>query len=562
MKVLLILSVFLSLQLKAQTSNPRETFRTYLTSMVKIKGGDHSAKNYDQALATLDLSEYSEAQRKEIGKTLSLKLIQVLDKIQKVDYEKIPESPKQNTWYFDKRLYQNTLLEISITKIDDQWLFSQDTLKSLDNYSILLRNKQYAKDIVQLSTVAEKVRTVVPVSMLQSDFLIENWQWPALFFILLLCFISEKLSFFFIDRILIKFLKAIDEDYKKHLHNISTPLSKLISFSVLYKAIELIDLPIYLSDKIQRVVSIVLSIVIVWAVHRFINLASYYFTLKASETDNKFDDIFIPLMTKTSFIFAYAIGAILILKSLTFDVTSILAGLGIGGLAFAFAAKDTLANFFGSIMLVLDRPFDIGDVITAGDIEGTVAEVGFRSTRIRTFYDSIITVSNGQLMNLAIDNKGKRRYRRLSTSLGIEYDTPPEKVEAFCEGIRQIIADHKWTRKDYFNVYFTNFGASALEIQLMVFWETDDYTREQAEKHRLMIDVLRLAKEMEIEFAFPTQTIHLYNEQKAQKKNLDDKYFDAGILKAKEVVQKPFSLKNPRSNVYDKGQFGENDIGL
>ena len=208
MKVLLILSVFLSLQLKAQTSNPRETFRTYLTSMVKIKGGDHSAKNYDQALATLDLSEYSEAQRKEIGKTLSLKLIQVLDKIQKVDYEKIPESPKQNTWYFDKRLYQNTLLEISITKIDDQWLFSQDTLKSLDNYSILLRNKQYAKDIVQLSTVAEKVRTVVPVSMLQSDFLIENWQWPALFFILLLCFISEKLSFFFIDRILIKFLKA------------------------------------------------------------------------------------------------------------------------------------------------------------------------------------------------------------------------------------------------------------------------------------------------------------------------------------------------------------------
>ena len=256
------------------------------------------------------------------------------------------------------------------------------------------------------------------------------------------------------------------------------------------------------------------------------------------------------------------LGGLLVLSSLTIDVTGLIAGLGIGGLAFAFAAKDTLANFFGSIMLVLDRPFDIGDVIKAGDIEGTVTEVGFRSTRIRTFNDSIISISNGELMNIPIDNKGKRRFRRFDTNLGLEYDTPPEKIEAFCEGIRQIILSHRWTRKDDFHVYFTSFGASSLDIKMIVYWITEDYSRELAEKHRLMIDILRLAKELEISFAFPTQTVHMFSETKQAHKELESEYIRVGIEMAQSLITKPMSLKNPRSNVEDKNQFGDNDIGI
>jgi hypothetical protein len=146
------------------------------------------------------------------------------------------------------------------------------------------------------------------------------------------------------------------------------------------------------------------------------------------------------------------------------------------------------------------------DIVTDG-IEGIVEEVGFRSTRIRTFYDSIITISNGELVNRSIDNKGKRRYRRLTTTLGLEYDTPPELIESFCEGIRQLILNHKWTRKDNFHVYFVNFGSSSLDIQLVVFWQTGDYAREQSEKHRLMIDILRIAKDMGV----PLESLALHN---------------------------------------------------
>ena len=204
----------------------------------------------------------------------------------------------------------------------------------------------------------------------------------------------------------------------------------------------------------------------------------------------------------------------------------------------------------------------IGRITTQRGLGDVVVEVGFRSTKVRTFYDSIVSISNGQLANRSIDNKGKRRYRRLNTTLGLEYDTPPEMVEAFCEGIRQIVLSHKWTRKDNFNIYFVNFGASSLDIQLQVFWETPEYAREQAEKHRLMIDILRLAKEMNVSFAFPTQTLHMFNESQKQIQQFDEKYFVNGIEKAKTVISKPFSLKNPRSNAQDKAQYGDNDFGI
>ena len=328
-------------------------------------------------------------------------------------------------------------------------------------------------------------------------------------------------------------------------------------------SLEILEFDISTLSITKRILIILMSVMSVWFAHRLIELLSFYATQAALNTKTKFDDIMIPLLTKTAYVLVYLVGIVLVANSFTIDVTGIVAGLGIGGLAFAFAAKDTLANFFGSIMLVLDRPFDIGDVIITGDVEGVVNEVGFRSTRIRTFQDSIITISNGELMNRPINNLGKRRYRRLSTTLGVEYDTTPEMIEAFCEGIRQLIVSYKWTRKDYFNVYFTNYGPSSLDIQVMVFWETSDYTREQAEKHRLNIDILRLAKDLGINFAFPTQTVHMFTETKeTMTKQQVAEYFDDAINRAKNITAKPLSLKNPRSNATDKEHFGDNDIGI
>ena len=561
MRILLLFITLLNLsfaQSYKELNSPRDTFKSFLKSMVKVKSGINASESYEEALKTLDLSQVDPAVKEEAGRKYADELISVLDKMEKVDYLKIPDQLNEKKWIYDKR----DDLEISLVLKDSKWKFSHSTLLSLEGYKTELAQKDVVNDVIRYESWREKIRNKLPKWMNKKILLIELWQILFLLIAICLSFIAERIIVQ-ITKILVNnnfsvFKIAPPEVLQKLLR----PVGKIVFVYVIYLLLPYVDLEPSTLAIFKRGCYIVLSVFAVWLGHELVETISYYLKQKALETTTKFDDIIIPLFTKTSYVIVYALGALLVASSLTIDVTGMIAGLGIGGLAFAFAAKDTLANFFGSIMLVLDRPFDIGDVIRSGELEGTVIEVGFRSTRIRTFYDSVITVSNGDLINRSIDNLGKRQYRRLNTTLGVEYDTPPEKIEAFCEGIRQLILEHKWTRKDYFNVYFTGYGASSLDITVMVFWQTDDYTRELAERHRLNIDILRLAKELEVGFAFPTQTVHLFNEtEKPVHKNLE-KYIDEGINQAKKVVTKPFSLRNPRSNAGDKDQFGNNDFGL
>ncbi|MBJ00897.1 MAG: mechanosensitive ion channel protein MscS [Halobacteriovoraceae bacterium] len=544
-----------------ELDSPRATFKTFLKAMVDVKNNQNVSQSYARAKEALDLSGIDPAAQKEAAIKISESLIYIFDRMERINYEKIPLEPKAEVWVYDKKQLQDNSIEISLAKIDSKWLFSKDTIESIPAYKELLKDKSIVEGVVKLKTWRETLRKALPAWSQKEFLFIEAWQWIGLLFLVIVAYLIEKVISFIGRQIINKNVHAFKENQTQVIKKAMIPFGKIILLYLVFINLSWLDFEPTQLAFIKRTIYVLSALAAVWLGHRVVELLSYYFNEKASLTESKFDDIIIPLATKTSFVFVYILGILLIAASLTIDVTGILAGLGIGGLAFAFAAKDTLANFFGSIMLVLDRPFDIGDVITTGDIEGTVVEVGFRSTRIRTFYDSIITVSNGELMNRAIDNKGKRRYRRLNTTLGVEYDTPPEKVEAFCEGIRQLILSNKWTRKDNFNVYFTNFGASSLDIQLMVFWETSEYAREQAEKHRLMIDVLRLAKELEVNFAFPTQTVHLFNETSKPEHKVPEKYLDEGIGRAKGLLGKPLSLKNPRSNANDEEQFGKNDIG-
>ena len=249
---------------------------------------------------------------------------------------------------------------------------------------------------------------------------------------------------------------------------------------------------------------------IVWAAYRVVDVISRVLEARAQRTQSKFDDLLVPLVRKSLKVFIIVFGVIFIADNLDLPIASLLTGVGIGGLALALAAQDLVKNFFGSFMVIFDKPFNVGDWVTIGDVEGTVAEVGFRSTRVRTFYNSLVTVPNANLINAAIDNYGARQYRRWSTRLGITYDTPPDKIEAFCEGLRELIRRHPETRKDYFEVHFNAFGAAALEIMVYMFFVTPDWSAELAARHRLGIDILRLAHELGVEFAFPTQTLYLH----------------------------------------------------
>ena len=176
-------------------------------------------------------------------------------------------------------------------------------------------------------------------------------------------------------------------------------------------------------------------------------------------------------------------------------------------MAVALAAKDTIANFFGSVMIFVDRPFQIGDWVVVDGAEGIIEEVGFRSTRIRTFYNSVITLPNARFMEAKIDNYGARQYRRTFVTLNLTYDTTPEQMQAFVEGVRAIIVANPHTRKDYYEVHMSGFGAHSLDVMLYFFFAVDSWSMELRERHNVYLEIMRLAKDLGVEFAFPTQTL-------------------------------------------------------
>jgi MscS family membrane protein len=296
-------------------------------------------------------------------------------------------------------------------------------------------------------------------------------------------------------------------------------------------------------------VKLLVSLSGVWSAYRLVDVLYALLMNKARGTANRFDDLLVPMISKSLKVFVTVIGIIFVADNLNVDVTSLLAGLGLGGLAFALAAKDLLGNFFGSVTVLLDRPFHIGDWVIVGDVEGSVETVGFRTTRIRTFYDSVITLPNSTLTNTKIDNMGARRFRRMKTILGVTYDTPPEKIDAFCEGIRTLVRVHPYMRKDYYQVYFNQYSAASLDILVYVFWQTPDWNTELRERHRFLLDILRLAKQLNVEFAYPTQTIYLKNDDESVATTQDlhtemtqEDAFEMGRVQAEKIVDSTLGL--------------------
>jgi MscS family membrane protein len=312
----------------------------------------------------------------------------------------------------------------------------------------------------------------------------------------------------------------------------------------------LISLPQSAYQFLNGAVSVFVIFAGTWALWRLIDLVAKFFEAKAEKTQNKFDDILIPLLRKTARVLVVVVGILFAASALNLPIVPLLGSLGLGSLAFAFAAKDTVENFFGSIAVILDRPFEVGDwIVIEGGTEGTVEELGFRSTRIRTFYNSQITVPNATLVRATVDNYGRRKYRRWKTHIGVQYDTPPDKLVAFCEGIRELVRTHPYTRKDYYQVWMNQWSASSMDVLLYIFFEVPDYSTELRERERMFIDIVRLADQLGVSFAFPTQTVHLFKEEHPRKgqphepshespgANTDKRAMVQGIRTARELIK-------------------------
>ena len=261
----------------------------------------------------------------------------------------------------------------------------------------------------------------------------------------------------------------------------------------------------------QKTADICGTIALVWLFFRMVSLIDVRLQKWASKTESTIDDMLAPLVGKTLRIFIVAIGGMILLQNLTgIEVGPLIASLGIGGLAFALAGKDSVANFLGTMTILFDKPFQVGERIVIGGYDGVVEEVGFRSTRIRTLTGHLVTIPNQNVINTSIENIGRRPHIRWLTNFTITYDTPPHKVDQAVTIIRDILDNHEGMHPDFPpRVFFNGFNDWSLNIMVVVWYHPPDYWSYQAWQQRTCTAILQAFNDQGIKFAFPSQTVYL-----------------------------------------------------
>ncbi|MCA9540279.1 MAG: mechanosensitive ion channel family protein, partial [Myxococcales bacterium] len=388
---------------------------------------------------------------------------------------------------------------VELRRIDGRWVFPATVV---DRVPVLYRET--------FSGFSEAVLARLPGALRATVFGYEIWQFAGLLLLLALSFLVSR----FVGLLVRNRLTALTRRWRLDvdpalLRAFAWPLGTVIAALFFLVLLPELRFTIGTARVLAIAGRVVTAIAGVLLAYRLVDLLALWMQSRALATENKLDDQLVVLVRKALRVVVVAVALIFVLQNLNVDVTSLLAGLSIGGLAFALAAKDTAANLFGAMTIFLDTPFYVGDWIKADGVEGTVEEIGLRSTRVRTFYNSILVVPNSLLTNATIDNMSRREFRRMTTRFGIGYHTTAAQMEAFVEGVRAIIAAHPDTRKDYYEVHFNEFGESALEVLLYAFIKVDSWSAELQAKHQIFLAIKQLAERLGVEFAFPTRTLHV-----------------------------------------------------
>ena len=360
------------------------------------------------------------------------------------------------------------------------------------------------------------------------------WQLIALLGMIIISFVLHKVLSFIFHKLIIGYLRRskFSELADRYVSPVAKPISIFLVVSLLLIFVPVLQFPIAISKYLVLALRVTVPIFLTLVCYRLVDLFSFYFKKLAEKTKSSLDDQLVPLISKALRVFIVIIGIFFVLLKLNVDIIPLLTGLSIGGLAFALAAQDTIKNFFGSLMIFIDKPFQIGDWITSGEIDGTVEEVGFRSTRVRTFRNSVVYVPNGNLADSTIDNHGLRHYRRFYTQIALTYDTPTELIEVFVQGLRKLVDNHPDTRKDSYEIYLNGMADSSLNVMFYIFFEVPTWSEELRARHEILKLIIDLAHELGVNFAFPTQTLHM--ETFPRQKGLSPTYgMDSGELESR-----------------------------
>jgi len=313
-------------------------------------------------------------------------------------------------------------------------------------------------------------------------------------------------------KIIIKIVQKTNNVYDDDIIAvIEKPMKYLFVFIGIKLAVTVLILNADMKILINHITSSGFIFVLFWSFIKLLN----YFTKHISTVTNRFGDKISAdvanFIIKSIRLFIVAIGSFTILQEWGYNISGFLASLGLVGMAFALAAKDTAANLFGSLVIFTDKPFKVGDWIKTPDVEGTIESIGIRSTRVRTFAQAQVTVPNATLANSAILNWSKMGKRRIKMNIGLTYDTKVSQLEKVVLDIKNMLKNHTDIHQSTIHVYFTTFDDSSLSIFCYFFTKTTNWGEFMRVRENTNFEIMKIVEQNNTSFAFPSRSIYIEN---------------------------------------------------
>ena len=472
----------------------RDTIRSFANSFYDWEGAGRA-----QGLAALDLSGFSGATRDYEGELAAQYLNGILDRVGSVVPQEIPDDPASQVPYL---VFSHPAGKVEIAPSPDGqgWKFTAETVRSARHLFTAVEDmpqvgSQALPDIDSAYfRLRDWVRGQAPALLARAGEL-EAWQAIGIVAILAAAALLALLVAALIQVLLRLSVGGRPIAAERQF---GWPLRLALLFALYRLAAPVLGLP----EAVKRLTlggsGVLLALAVMWGGWKLIDTLGNHSLQRAERGGGTMDEILVSLVLVVCKLLLLAGGFVYIAAQLSLPYESVLAGLGIGGLAVAFASKETLSNVFGAAILVADRPFRRGDWIVASDAQGTVEHVGIRSTRVRTAEDSLVVVPNGKLSDAVVNNLGTRRFRLVKVNLSLAYATTPAQLEAFMAGLLDLGAAVPAFTPGRTQVDLGSLGPDGIGLALTCTIDARDAAQQRDSTNTLLMGVLRLAERLDV----------------------------------------------------------------
>lgn len=421
-----------------------------------------------------------------------------------VRLERIPhEQEWRDTLTGESRyvLYPLELPEVSVVLVNGRWMYGRSTWEAIPR----LHKQVYPLGTDRLLNMFSGRGGKVFLGL----FL---WQWVGIAGLLLGLYGMYWLIYFMLIPLSRRLLNRLDlylPEQRQALRNMDRHISLWLVAQLGIIGIPVLTLPAWVNEWLIHGIRIASWVFVLLMGLRLIDLLFTYLERVAAKSDSRTDSQILPILKRGVQVVLGILVLIPILRLLEVNITALIAGLSIGGLALALAAQDTVKNLISTVLIFFDHPYKLGDYIKAAGVEGTVVEIGFRSTRMMTIDSSIITIPNSNMINDQVVNLGVRQFRLIHFFIGVVYSTPADSMDAFIKGMRELAHAHPNTIKENILIYLHELNNSSIDIRFRVPIIVPDLRTDYTVREELVFGIIRLAKDLGVSFAFPSQSIYV-----------------------------------------------------